>query len=193
MELFQVQHVTHSPHFPQYNGFAEAMVKILRNSWIIPLYKRNMELWSHGIQMYSTHREHSLTIGASNWSKTQSRSYFYTIKKQQMDISEELSISTYESGQRVWCFNTLDKIWKPAVILEPAPKPHSYWCRMKNSNLKLRRTWLYIKPHLNTMECEEKQMLSSTQMEENHTFQFAPAVDRNESSSYNCISSKYTI
>ena len=31
------------------------------------------------------------------------------------------------------------------------------------------------------MECEEKQMLSSTQMEENHTFQFAPAVDRNES------------
>ena len=39
----------------------------------------------------------------------------------------------------------------------------------------------YIKPHLNTTECKEKQMFSSTQMEENHTFQFAQAVDRNES------------
>ena len=40
------------------------------------------------------------------------------IKKQQMYISEELSISTYEPGQTVWCFDTLDKIWKPAVILK---------------------------------------------------------------------------
>ena len=86
-----------------------------------------------------------------------------------MDISEEISISTYEVGQMVWCFDTLNKILKPAVILEPAPKPHSYWCRMENSNQKLRRTQLHIKPHLNTMECKEKQMLSSTQMDENHT------------------------
>ena len=92
------------------------------------------------------------------------------INKQQMDISEELSISTYESGQTVWCFDTLDKIWKPAVIPEPAPKPHSYWCRMENSNQKLRRTQLHINPHLNTTECKEKQMLSSSKMEENYTF-----------------------
>ena len=31
------------------------------------------------------------------------------------------------------------------------------------------------------MEFKEKQMLSSIQIEENYTFQFAPAVDRNES------------
>ena len=42
-----------------------------------------------------------------------------------MDISEELSISTYELGQTVWFFDTLDKIWKPAMILKPAPEPHS--------------------------------------------------------------------
>ena len=98
-----------------------------------------------------------------------------------MDISEEFSISTYEPGQTVWCFNTLNKTWKPAVILEPAPRSHSYWSKMENSNQKLRRTQLHIKPHLNTMECKEKQMLSSTQMEENHSFYFAPTVDRNES------------
>ena len=43
------------------------------------------------------------------------------LKKQQMDILEELSISTYEPGQTVWCFDTLDKIWKPAMILEQLP------------------------------------------------------------------------
>ena len=30
-----------------------------------------MELWSHGIQMYSTHREHSFTIGASNFKENE--------------------------------------------------------------------------------------------------------------------------
>ena len=30
MELFQVQYVTSSPHFPQFNGFVEAMVKIAK-------------------------------------------------------------------------------------------------------------------------------------------------------------------
>ena len=62
------------------------------------------------------------------------------IKKQQMDTLEKHSISTYELGQAVLCFDTLDKIWKPSVILEPAPKPHSYWCKMEESNQKLRRT-----------------------------------------------------
>ena len=57
-----------------------------------------------------------------------------------MDISEALSISTYELGQTVWCFDTLDKVWKPAVILESAPELYSYLYKMENSNQKLRRT-----------------------------------------------------
>ena len=54
-----------------------------------------------------------------------------------MDVSDELSISTYEPGQTVWCFDTIDRIWKPAIILEQAPKPHSYWCKMEDSTQKL--------------------------------------------------------
>ena len=60
------------------------------------------------------------------WGNSTTRKYHEAlIKKQQMDISEELSISTCEPGQTVWCFDTF-KIWKPAVILEPAPEPHPY-------------------------------------------------------------------
>ena len=50
-----------------------------------------------------------------------------------MDMSDEVSISTYEPGQTVWCFNTIDRIWKPAIILEQALEPHSYWCKMEDS------------------------------------------------------------
>ena len=153
-ELFQVPHVTSSPHFPQSNGFAEAMVKIAKilmdhstlqeKPWNFGLMKYRCTLPTRNIpsplellpgpkpstglppipQGNSTTREHHEAL----------------IKKQQMDISEELSSSTYEPGQTVWCFDTLNKIWKPAVILEPAPEPHPYGCRMENYNQKLRGT-----------------------------------------------------
>ena len=58
-------------------------------------------------------------------------------KKQQKDISDELFSSTYESGQTVWCFDTIDRIWKTAIILEQAPKPHPYWCMMEDSTQKI--------------------------------------------------------
>ena len=95
-----------------------------------------------------------------------------------MDISDELSISTYEPGQTVWCFDTIDRIWKPAIILEQAPEPHSYWCKMEDSMQRLCRTHLHIKPHLNTTECKEKQMLEKNQTEE--TFQYTSGMHKNE-------------
>ena len=131
---------------------------------------------------FLTGQKPRISLHSIPWGNLATRKYCEAlIHKQQMDISEELSISTYEPGQTVWCFDTLDKIWKPAVIIEPAPEPHSYWYRMKKSNQKLRRTWLHIKLCLNTTESKEKQMLSSTKMEENHTFQYTPAINRNES------------
>ena len=82
MELFQVQHVISPPHFPQSNGFAKAMVKIAKTLMdCFTLQRETMVLWSHGMQMYCTHWEHSFTTGAFNWSKTQDRSSFYTMRK----------------------------------------------------------------------------------------------------------------
>ena len=95
-----------------------------------------------------------------------------------MDISDDLSISTYEPGQMVWCFNTIDRIWKPAIILKQAPEPYSYWCKMEDSMQKLCRTCLLIKTHLNTTGYKEKQMLEKNQTEE--TFQYTSGMHKNE-------------
>ena len=195
MELFQIQHVTSSPHFPQSNVFAETMVKIAKKHMDHSTLPKKP--WNFGLMEYRctpltgniplpmellTGWKPRTSLPSIPWGNSATRKHHEAlIKKQQMDISEELSISTYELGWKVLCFDTLNKIWKPALILQPATEPHSYWCRMENSNQKLRRTRLHIKPCLNTAGCEEKQMLSSTQMEENHTFQFTPAMDGNES------------
>ena len=50
MELFQVQHVTSSPHFPQSNEFAEAMVKILKK--LMDRSTLQEKLWNFGLMEY---------------------------------------------------------------------------------------------------------------------------------------------
>ena len=50
LELFQVQHVTSSPHFPQSKGFAEAMVKIAKKFMDCSTLKEKP--WNFGLREY---------------------------------------------------------------------------------------------------------------------------------------------
>ena len=50
MELFQVQHLTGSPHFPQSNGFAEAMVKIVKK--LMDHSTLQEKPWNFGLMEY---------------------------------------------------------------------------------------------------------------------------------------------
>ena len=201
MTLLQIQHITSSPHSPQSNGFAEAMVKIAKN--LMDHSTLQEKPWNFSLMEYRcppltanipsplellTGCKPQMNFPSMPWDTSINREYHEAlIKKHQMDISNELSISTYEPGQTVWCFDTIDRIWKPAIILEQAPELHSYWCKMEDSIQKLWRTWLYIKPCLNMTECEEKQMLEKNQTMEN-TFQYTSGMKGNELSIPNITS-----
>ena len=153
MELLQIQYNTSSPHFPQSNGFTEAMIKIVKK--LMDHSSLQEKPWNFGLMEYRltpltgnipsplellTGQKPKTNLPSMPQGNSITKEYCKAlIKKQQMDISEKLSISTYEPGQTVWCFDTLDKIWKPTMILEPAPEPHSYWCKMEESNQKFRK------------------------------------------------------
>ena len=111
MELFQV-HVTTSPYFLQSNGFAEAMVKIVKK--LMDHSTLQEKPWNVGLMEYRctplsgnipsplellTGQKPRTGFPSIPQGNSTTREYHEAlIKKQQMDISEELSISTYEPG-----------------------------------------------------------------------------------------------
>ena len=138
MKLLQIQHTISSPHFPQSNGFAEAMVKTAKK--LMDCSTLQEKPWNFGLMEYRctpltanipsplellTGCQPQTNLPSMPIGNSTNREYCKAIiKKQQMDTSDELFILTYEPGQMVWCFNTIDRIWKPAIILEQAPKSH---------------------------------------------------------------------
>ena len=116
MELLQIQHITSSPHFPQSNGFAEAMVKIAKK--LMDHSTLQKKAWNFGLMEYRctphtgnipsplellTGQKPRTNCPSMPEGNSTTKEYCEAlIKKQQMDILEELSISTYELGQTVW-------------------------------------------------------------------------------------------
>ena len=111
MEVIQVQHVTSSPHFPQSNGFAEVMVKNSKETYGSSTLQEKP--WNFSLMEYRCTPimgnipsplellivwKPRTGLPSIPWGNSTTREYHESlINKQQMDISEELFISTYES------------------------------------------------------------------------------------------------
>ena len=52
LSFYQVEHITSSPHYPQSNGFAEALVGIAKK--LIEKSVKDGKLWNYGLMQYRT-------------------------------------------------------------------------------------------------------------------------------------------
>ena len=71
LSFYQVDHITSSPHYPQSNGFAEALVGITKK--LMEKSVKEGKLWNYGLLQYRTHTHQlysSITIGDVDRKKT---------------------------------------------------------------------------------------------------------------------------
>ena len=71
LSFYQVDHITSSPHYPQSNGFAKALVGIAKKLMgKIGERRKTMELWSFTVQDHTHQFYSSITIGDVDRKKT---------------------------------------------------------------------------------------------------------------------------
>jgi transposase InsO family protein len=170
MEQHGIIHITSSPHHPQSNGFAEAMVKISKK--LMERSTRDGKPWNAGLLEYRTTPISNtlpspleiLTGRKPRGRLPQMQRNFHTDPKQQW-IREELqerqagqanqqrrpgSITDLLVGQPVWIMEPDGKSWKAGQIMEILP--HDSYIIAYPDGQQLRRTRAMLKPRCSEEE-----------------------------------------
>ena len=160
LSFYQVDHITSSPHYPQSNGFAEALVGIAKK--LMEKSVKEGKPWNHDLLQYRTTpisstlpsplemltewRPHSsLPQLPSSIGKNMETSRIHQeLLKRQPNNTSTISMDL-EPGQHVFVKEVNGNIWRTATVNQPAAEPHSYWVRFPDNSI-LRRTSSMIKP-----------------------------------------------
>ena len=160
LSFYQVNHVTSSPHYPQSNGFAEALVGITKK--LMEKSVKDGKLWNYGLMQYRT-TPISSTL-PSPLEMLTGRRPCSTFPQLPLSIGKNMETSRIQEellrrqsctstgvhmeldpGQPVFVKEVSGNVWKAATVDQPAAEPDSYWVRFPENSI-LRRTRSVIKP-----------------------------------------------
>ena len=160
LSFYQVDHITSSPHYPQSNGFAEALVGITKK--LMEKSVKDGKPWNYGLMQYRT-TPISATLPSPLEMLTGRRPHS-TLPQLPLSIGKNMETSRIQEellrgqpntstgahmdldpGQPVFVKEVSGNIWKTATVDQPAAEPNSYWVRFPDNSI-LRRTRSMIKP-----------------------------------------------
>ena len=162
LSFYQVDHITSSPHYPQSNGFAEALVGIAKK--LMEKSVKDGKPWNYGLMQYrmtpisanlpsplealtgrkprSTLPQLPSTVG----NNMETSKICKELLRRQPSTSKG-SIMELELGQPVFVKEVHGNLWKTGTINQPASEPDSYWIRFPdNSILRRTRSMLKLRP-----------------------------------------------
>ena len=161
LNFYQVDHVTSSPHYPQSNGFAEALVGIAKK--LMDKSLKEGKPWNFGLLQYRTTpisstlpsplemltgrkpRLNLPQVPSSIGHNMDTSRIRKELLRRQPTMSTSTGATELEPGQPVFVKEVHGNIWRTATVDQPAAKPDSYWVRFPDNSI-LRRTRSMIKP-----------------------------------------------
>ena len=166
LSFYQVDHITSSPHYPQSNGFAEALVGITKK--LMEKSVKEGKLWNYGLLQYRT-TPISSTLPSPLGMLTRKKATFKTFLNFHPVLATTWkppefvksclggSLTTplpqepwnWRPGQPVFVKEVNGNVWRTATVNQPAAEPDSYWVRFPDDSI-LRRTRSMIKPKVST-------------------------------------------
>ena len=161
LSFYQVDHITSSPHYPQSNGFAEALVGITKK--LMEKSVKEGKLWNYGLLQYRTTPisstlpsplemltgripHSSLPQLPSSIGKNMETSRIHQeLLRRQPHNNTSTGTMDLEPGQPVFVKKVNGNVWRTATVDQSAAEPDSYWVRFPDNSI-LRRTRSMIKP-----------------------------------------------
>ena len=161
LSFYQVDHITSSPHYPQSNGFAEALVGITKK--LMGKSVKDGKLWNYGLLQYRTtpisstlpsplemltgRRPHSSLpqLPSSIGQNMETSRIHQELLRRQSNSTSTGAHMDLDPGQPVFVKEVSGNIWKTTTVDQPAAEPNSYWVRFPDNSI-LRRTRSMIKP-----------------------------------------------
>ena len=160
LSFYQVDHITSSPHYPQSDGFAEALVGIAKK--LMEKSVKEGKPWNYGLLQYRTTpisstlpsplemltgRRPCSTLPQlpSSVGKNMETSRIHQELLRRQPNNTLMGAMDLEPGQPVSVKEVNGNIWRTATVDQPAAEPDFYWVRFPDNSI-LRRTRSMIKP-----------------------------------------------